>query len=77
MQETQEMQVQSLVQEDPVAKEMATHFSISAWNLGSVSGLGRSPGEGNSYPFQYSCLGNPMDRGAWRATVHRVTKDLT
>ena len=40
----------------------------------SVSGLGRSPGEGNGNPLQYSCLENPKDRGAWRATVHRVTK---
>ena len=41
--------------------------------------LGRSPGEGNGNPLQYSCLGNPMDRGAWRATVHglqRVRHDL-
>ena len=40
----------------------------SAWNagdLGSIPGLERSPGEGNGYPFQYSCLKNPMDRGAW------------
>ena len=38
--------------------------------LDSVPGLGRSPGEGNGSPLQYSCLGNPMDRGAWQATVH-------
>ena len=38
-----------------------------------ISGSGRSPGEGNGYPFQYSCLGNAMDRGAWKATVHGVT----
>ena len=36
---------------------------------------GRSPGEGNGNPLQYSCLGNPLDRGAWRATVHRVAKE--
>ena len=42
----------------------------SAGDAGSVPGLGRSPGEGNGNPFQYSCLGNPMDRGAWQATVH-------
>ena len=36
----------------------------------SIPGLGRSPGEGNGYPFQFSCLENPMDRGAWWATVH-------
>ena len=46
-------------------------------NVGSISGLGRSPGEGNGNPFQYSCLENPMDRGAWRATVHGVTKSQT
>ena len=39
--------------------------------------LGRSPEEGNHNPLQYSCLENPMDRGAWRATVHRVTKSQT
>ena len=38
---------------------------------------GRSPGEGQGNPLQYSCLENPMDRGAWRATVHRVTKSRT
>ena len=41
---------------------------------GSTPGSGRSPGEGNSYPLQYSCLENSMAREAWRATVHRVTK---
>ena len=39
-----------------------------------IPGLGRSPEEGNVYLFQYSCLGNPMDRGAWWATVHEVTE---
>ena len=43
-------------------------------DLGSVWGLGRSPGEGNGNPLQYSCLENPMDRGAWWATVHGVTE---
>ena len=41
---------------------------------GLISGSGWSPGEGNGNPFQYSCLGNPMDRRAWQATVHGVTK---
>ena len=41
---------------------------------GSIPGSGRSPGEGNGNPLQYSCLGNLMDRGAWRAMVHGVTK---
>ena len=45
---------------------------------GLVSGLGRSPGGGNSYPLQYSCLENSMDRGAWQATVHGLTEsDMT
>ena len=43
----------------------------------SIPGLGRSPGEGNSNPLQYSCLENPMDRGAWGAPVHRVAKSWT
>ena len=43
-------------------------------DTGSISGLGRSLGGGNGNPLQYSCLGNPMDRGAWRATVHRVAQ---
>ena len=42
---------------------------------GSVPGLGRSPGEGNGYPLQYSCLENFMDRGARRATVYEITKE--
>ena len=51
--------------------------SCSARDPGSIPGLGRSPGEGNGKPLQYSCLGNPMDRGAWRATGHGVTKSRT
>ena len=51
--------------------------SCSAGDMGSVSGLRRSPGEGNSNPLQYSCLGNPMDIGAWWATVHGVAKSQT
>ena len=43
-------------------------------DLGSIHGLGRSPGGGDGNPLQYSCLENPTDRGAWRATVHRVAK---
>ena len=46
-------------------------------DLGSIPGLGRSPGEGNGNPFQYFCLENPMDREAWWATVHGVTKSWT
>ena len=46
-------------------------------DLGSIPELGRSPGEGDGCPLQYSCLENPTDRGAWRATVHRVAKSQT
>ena len=48
--------------------------ACSAGGLGSIPGSGRSSGEGNGYPLQCSCLENPMDRGAWQATVHGVTK---
>jgi len=47
------------------------------WETHSIPGLGRYPGEGTGNPFQYSCLENPMDRGARRARVHRVTKSWT
>ena len=46
----------------------------NAGELGVISGLGISPGGGNGNPLQYSCLGNPMNRGAWRATVDGVKK---
>ena len=46
-------------------------------DVGSIPGLGRSLGGGNGNPLQYSCLENPMDRGAWWATVHRVAKSQT
>ena len=58
----------------------STDNKVSACNtgvLGSMPGLGRSPGEGNGNSFQYSCLENPMNRGAWWATVHGVTKSPT
>ena len=45
--------------------------------VGLIPGSGRSPGEGNGYPLHYSCLGNPMDRGAWWAIVHGVTNSWT
>ena len=52
----------------------------SAYNVGdpgSIPGLGRTPGQGDGNPLQYSCLADPMDRGAWRAVVHRVAKSQT
>ena len=54
-------------------KESACHVG----DLGSILGLGRSTGEGNDYPLQYSCLENSMDRGAWQPTVHGVAKSQT
>ena len=47
----------------------------NAGDMGSISRSGKSPGEGNSNPLQYSCLKNPMHTGAWRTTVHGVTKE--
>ena len=68
----------------PLEKGIANHSGsdckVSAYNAedpGSIPVLGRSPGEGNSNPLQYSCLENPMDGGAWQATVHGVTKSRT
>ena len=51
--------------------------ACNAADLGSILVLGRSPGEGNGYPLQCSCLENPMDRGAWWAKVHGVTETWT
>ena len=51
--------------------------SCNAGNLGLISELGRSPGEGNGNPLQYSCLENPMDRGDCQATIHGVAKSQT
>ena len=51
--------------------------ACSVGDLDSIPGLGRSPGEGNGYPLQYSCLENLMDRGAWPATIHWVTESDT
>ena len=52
-------------------------YFCNAGEQGSIPGLGRSPGEGNGYSLQYSCLGNPMVRGAWQAIVHGVAKNRT
>ena len=48
----------------------------NAGDSSSIPGLGRNPGERNSNPIQYSCLENPMDRGAWWAIVHGITREL-
>ena len=70
---------------ETTAKKLLAQFGgsdgkASAYNegdLGSIPGLGRSPGEGNGNPLQCSCLENSMDRGAWWATVHGVAKSRT
>ena len=51
--------------------------ACNAGDLGSIPGSGRSTGEENGHPLQYSCLENSMDRGVWRATVHGITKSQT
>ena len=53
------------------------NLPANAGDLGLIHGLGRSLGEGNGNPLQYSCLENPVDRGAWQATVHGVAKSWT
>ena len=52
-------------------------FTCNTGDLDSIPGWGRSPGEGNGNPLQYSCLENPKDRGAWQATVHGVITSRT
>ena len=59
-----------------VVKNMPVNTG-AAGDMGLIPELGRSPGEGNSNPLQYSCQVNPMDRGAWRATVHGVKNSQT
>ena len=51
------------------------NLPANAGDMGSVAGLGRSPGERNGNPLQYSCLGNYMDRGTWQDIVHNVPKE--
>ena len=53
---------------------MVKNLPANAGDVDLIPGSGRSPGERNDYPLQYSCLGNPMDRGTWRATVHGVAR---
>ena len=64
------MQVAQWVKNLPAMQQMQADASL-------ISGLGRSPEEGNGNPLQYSCLESPMDRGAWRAIVHGVAKSQT
>ena len=52
-------------------------FAYNVGDPGLIPGLGRSPGEGNGNPLQYSCLENPVDEGAWWATIHGITESDT
>ena len=56
---------------------MVKNSPASAGDTDSIPGLGRSPGGGYGNPLQYSCLENPMDRGIWRAAIHKVSKSQT
>ena len=59
-----------------VVKNLPANVEVIG-DTGSMPGLGRSPGGGHGNPLQYSCLENPMDRGAWQAMVHKVAKSWT
>ena len=56
---------------------LSKESACNAGDLSPIPGLGRSPGEGHGNPLQYSCLENPMNRGAWQAAVHVVAKSWT
>ena len=66
-----------MVEEISLVAQIVKLSAYNAGDLGSVPGLGRSPGEGNGNPPQYSYLGNPMGRKVWQATPHGVTKNRT
>ena len=74
--DTTELLTQGVSQVTLVVKNFSGNEG-DARDMGSVFGSGRSPGGGNGNPLQYSCLGNPMARGAWQAIVHGVTKRWT
>jgi len=61
----------------PILYQLSYEGSLNAGDLGSIPGLGRSPGEGHGNPLQYLAWGIAMEIGAWRATVHGVTKNRT
>ena len=89
--EIQETLVQSLGWKDPLKRvrlpmpvflgfpggSVGKESACNARDLGLIPGLGRTPGGGHGNPLQYSCLKNPMDRGAWQAAVHGVEKSET
>ena len=72
-----EIEPESLALESFPSSSDGKASACNAGDLGSIPGSGRSFGEGNGNPFQYSCLEKSMDRGAWQATVHGVAKSQT
>ena len=66
--------ISAMISEDFPGGSVVKNLPVNAGDRGSIPGSGKFPREGNGNPFQYSCLRNPMDRGAWQAIVHRVTK---
>ena len=70
------MKCNSLKEEKVNKMQLVKNLLANAGDTDSIPGPGRSPGEGNGNPLQYSCLGNPMDRGAWWASIHGVAKRL-
>ena len=77
------LQVRKLRHREVIISPNVTDGSVlnnalpSPGDMGSIPGPGRSPGKENGYPLQYSCLENPMDRGAWQAAVHGIAKSQT
>ena len=72
-----ELKMERACLQSPPGAARFNYGSGFARDPGSIPGLERSPGGGHGNPLQYSCLENPMDRGAWRATVHRVSVSWT
>ena len=70
-----DVQMLPLTDDGFTSGSVVNNLPANAGDMGSIPGLGRSPGEGNGKPLQYSCLENPMDRGDWQAIVHGVTKE--
>ena len=71
-----QLYIQVYVRRASLVAQMVKDPPANAEDSGLIPGPRRSPGEGNGRPLQYSCLGNPMDRGAWRTTIHGVAKVL-
>ena len=70
-----DIQMLPLTDEGFTSGSVVNNLPANAGDMGSIPGSGRSPGEGNGKPLQYSSLENPMDRGDWQAIVHGVTKE--